>query len=210
MDLTTNIPLSAVSVNPKNPRTISEKEFKRLVRSLKKDPEIMTVRPLVVHSRQQLTLLAGEQRFKALQELGYTEIPHTWLLFADTLSEAQREKFILLDNDHAGEWDLHKFTQDWDISVITQDWELSIPGLDQPVIMPELLDVAPTAPPDNKPEKPSATGDQYSVFEVVMEHDKKLHLLQIINQAKQEHGFEKLADALYHIAISYSHINQHS
>lgn len=210
MDLTTNIPLSAVSINPKNPRSISDKEFKRLVNSLRKDPEIMTVRPLVVHSRQHLTLLAGEQRYKALLELGYTEIPHTWLLYADTLSEKQREKFILLDNDHAGEWDLQKLTDGWDVSAIVNDWDLNIPGLDLPIEMPELLDTEPVTDSPKSESRPSATDDNYSVFEVVMEHDKKLQLLKTLNEVKAAKGFEKLSDTLFHIVTSYSHNSTHT
>jgi hypothetical protein len=203
MDKATNhIPLSAVSVNHKNPRVITDSEFKRLKRSLKNDPEIMTVRPLVLTSKQDFTILAGEQRYKALLELGYTEIPHTWILFADTLSEAQRAKFILLDNDHAGEWDVSKLTQHWDTKQIKQDWEINIPGLDISSLIPELLSVSETSSTENE-KRPSATDDRYSIFEVVMEHDQKLRLLEVINRVKNQEKLEKLSDALMLIVDSY-------
>jgi hypothetical protein len=204
MDKATNhIPLSAVSINHKNPRVITDSEFKRLKRSLKMDPEIMTVNPLVLTSREDFTILAGEQRYKVLLELGYTEVPHTWILFADTLTEAQREKFILLDNDHAGGWDVAKLTQHWDTNKIKQDWEITIPGLDTDSLIPELLPISET-PTSELEKRPSATDDRYSIFEVVMEHDQKLRLLEVINRVKVEEKLEKLSDALMLIVDSYN------
>ncbi len=187
------IPLASISLNPANPRVIEDKAFKALKASIQKDPEILTVRPLVVHSKENLQLLAGEQRYKALLDLGHTEIPSTWIIYADSLSDEQKRKFILLDNHHSGTWDISKLNEDWDLDQL-QDWNIEIPGLITEIEMPELL--ATGTAPEKIRKTPSATDDEYSVFEIVMLHPNKLELLETLNKIKNENSFEKLEESL--------------
>lgn len=194
-----HIALSDIKLNPDNPRTITDAEFNNLKKSLKKDPAIMTVRPLVLNGKNDLLLLAGEQRYKALVELGYTEISNKWILFADQLTDEQKKKFIILDNHHSGTWDISKLTSSWNIEELTQ-WDITIPGLD--LNIPEILPVTQLS--DTKPKQPLATDNDYSVFELVMLHENKVKLLEVLNKVKSDNGFEKLEEALMHIVNNFS------
>ena len=46
---------------------------------------------------------------------------------------------------------------------------------------------------------PKSTDDEYSVFELVMLHENKLILLQVLNEVKTKHGIDKQEDALMYI-----------
>jgi ParB-like chromosome segregation protein Spo0J len=116
------IALSSIIVNEINPRSVKDADYNRLKRSLQKDPEILTVRPLVLHSKNNYKLLAGEQRYNALLDLGYKEVPVNWISFADELNDEQKRRFVLLDNDHAGIWDLPKLTEHWNADELN-NWE---------------------------------------------------------------------------------------
>lgn len=190
--------LSEIKPTPINPRKISPADFEKLKRSLKRDPEIMTVNPIVLNSKTDFTILAGEQRFRALLDLGYQEIPGTWILMADHLTDEQKQKFIILDNHHSGIWDIGKLTENFGVDLV-KGWEIAIP--DFSVEIPELLTVNPK---ENKQRSPGATDNDYSIFEVVMLHENKLQLLEVLNQVKQEHNLEKLEEALMHVIHSYT------
>lgn len=192
------IKLSDIKPHPINPRTISPADFEKLKRSLQRDPEIMTVNPIVLNSKKDFTILAGEQRYKALLELGYQEIPGSWVLLADHLTDEQRQKFILLDNHHSGIWDIGKLTENFGVDLV-KGWEIAIP--DFSVEIPELLSVTQK---ENKQRSPGATDDDYSIFELVMLHENKVELLDILNQVRQDHKFEKIEEALMHIVHSYT------
>jgi ParB-like chromosome segregation protein Spo0J len=56
----------------------------------------MELRPIVVDS--DMMILGGNMRFKALKELGYKDIPDTWVKRADELTDDEKRRFIISDN----------------------------------------------------------------------------------------------------------------
>ena len=95
--------LSKVLNNPNNPRIIRDGKFEKLKASIEKFPKMMALRPMVVD--ENMILLGGNMRRKALEELGYTEIPDDWVKKATDLSDEEIREFIILDNVPFGEWD---------------------------------------------------------------------------------------------------------
>ena len=81
----------------KNPRTIQEKDFKRLVAQIKKHG---VYKPLIVN--QDGIIVGGNMRFKALQ---YLEVPEVWVSIVQTKDEAEMLEIALSDNDRAGSYD---------------------------------------------------------------------------------------------------------
>jgi ParB-like chromosome segregation protein Spo0J len=63
-----SIALKKLKLNPNNPRLIKDDKFKKLVKSLQDFPEMLKLRPIVVDN--DLTILGGNMRFKACQEIG--------------------------------------------------------------------------------------------------------------------------------------------
>jgi hypothetical protein len=63
-------------------------------------------------------VMGGNQRYKGLLELGYTEVPDSWVVKADNLSPEKLKRFILVDNAPDG------MSGSWDLEVLAEDWEM--------------------------------------------------------------------------------------
>ena len=125
------INLSKVKSNPKNPRVIKDDKFKKLVQSITEFPEMMEKRPLVCVTDVdgKIFPLGGNMRLKAITEIGYKEIPDTWITMADEWTEDKRREFIIKDNVGFGEWNWDELANDWDSEQLA-DWGLDIPGFE--------------------------------------------------------------------------------
>src|SRR5690606_28212653 len=99
-----------------------------LVKSIKEFPEMMEKRPIVCVTDVdgKLFPLGGNMRLKAIQELGYKEIPDSWIMLADDWTEEKRKEYIIKDNVGFGEWDWDTLANDWDNTKL-EDWGLEIP-----------------------------------------------------------------------------------
>lgn len=67
------IKVSALKPEKNNPRKISAESLNGLCESIREDPEFMTLRPIVVDEDN--TVIGGNQRLKAIIQLGFKEIP---------------------------------------------------------------------------------------------------------------------------------------
>ena len=71
------IELKGIKLNPDNPRTITDDEFQTTLKSVKEFGEVMLpLRPILIDNG---IVICGNQRFKALKELGYTKVPVEWI-----------------------------------------------------------------------------------------------------------------------------------
>lgn len=121
--------LSSIKSNPSNPRIIKDGKFKKLVESLRSFPEMMEKRPMVCVTDvdKKIYPLGGNMRFKAIQELGYKEIPDSWIIMADEWTEEKRKEFVIKDNIGFGEWDWDDLANNWDEEKLTE-WGLDLPN----------------------------------------------------------------------------------
>ena len=125
--------LDSLKLNPDNPRIIKGEKFKKLCQSLKDFPKMMELRPIVVD--KDMMILGGNMRCRALQELGFTEIPNNWVKIADQLTETEKKRFIIEDNLPFGEWDWEKLANDFEVGDLLE-W-----GFDESqLLMPETID----------------------------------------------------------------------
>ncbi len=118
------IKLSQIKPNPANPRLIKDEGFRRLLKSLKEFPAMMELRPIITDHDG--TILGGNMRYKALLELGYKEVPETWIRSAGSLSDDEKRRFIITDNVGFGEWDYDALANEWDVQELN-DWGLDLP-----------------------------------------------------------------------------------
>lgn len=116
--------LKTIKPNKDNPRVIRDAKFAKLKNSIQEFPAMMALRPIVVD--ETYTVLGGNMRFKALQDLGYTEIPDEWVKKADELTEDEKRRFIVADNVGFGEWDWDVLANDWDAGEL-QEWGVDVP-----------------------------------------------------------------------------------
>ena len=117
--------ISDIIPNPNNPRIIKDDKFKKLCKSIEALPKMMELRPIIVDKNN--IIQGGNMRFKALKELGYKEIPDTWVKKAEDFSEAELQEFIIKDNVGFGEWDWDDLANNWDAEKL-EEWGLDIPG----------------------------------------------------------------------------------
>ncbi len=117
------IKLSSIKANPKNPRVIKNEDFQRLCQSIEEFPKMMALRPIVVDDN--MMVLGGNQRLKALQHLGYKEISEDWVKKASELTEEERHRFVIADNVTAGSWDYKKMENLWNAEELIK-WGVSL------------------------------------------------------------------------------------
>lgn len=98
---------------PTNPRTLSEKGLKSLKKSIKDNPELLAYRELLVYPYEGgYIIIGGNSRYRALCELGYTEAPCK--VIAEDTPITTLKKYILLDNNSSGEWELSLLAEGWE------------------------------------------------------------------------------------------------
>ena len=115
------IDISKIKENNNNPRFINKDKFNQLVKSIKKFPEMLEKRPLVVDENN--IVLGGNMRLKALKKAGIKKV---WIDVAKNWSEDQKKEFIIKDNLGYGEWDFDILANEWDLEQL-DDWGLDVP-----------------------------------------------------------------------------------
>ena len=134
---------------PKNPRLIRDEHFKKLLQSIKDNPEMLYLRELLVYPHQgKYVVIGGNMRLMAMRDLKYTEAPCK-VIPEDTTVE-QLKAYTIKDNAAYGEWDYDLLANEWDYDLLN-DWCIDIP---------DTKSVNPTAEAhddDFDPDKPVET-----------------------------------------------------
>lgn len=113
---------------PKNPRIIKDDKYKKLLKSIEDDPEMLDLRELIVYPfEDNYIVIAGNMRLKALTELKYKEV-NCKVLDAETPVE-KLMAYIIKDNVGFGEHDWNLLANEWDAEQLT-DWGVDIGGFD--------------------------------------------------------------------------------
>jgi len=102
--------------NEINPRKIKRKEYEELKKSLLEFPDMKKLREIIIDEK--MIILAGHQRVYALKDLGYEDVE---VKQVHNLTEAQKRRFIALDNDHSGDWDYDIIANVWDTNEL-KEW----------------------------------------------------------------------------------------
>jgi len=116
------VKIKDIKNNPNNPRIIKDDKFKKLVASIREFPKMLEIRPIVVND--DMIVLGGNMRLKAIKELGLTEAP---VIKINDLTEAQQKEFIIKDNVGFGEWDWEQLANEWDVQDLDK-WGLDVPS----------------------------------------------------------------------------------
>ena len=119
--------LKDIRPNPDNPRVIRDEKFQKLKRSIEEFPKMMSLRPIVIDADG--VVLGGNMRLRALQDLGYKEVPDEWVRRAEELTEDEKRRFIIADNVGFGEWAWDALANEWEAEDLA-NWGLDLPGFD--------------------------------------------------------------------------------
>jgi len=115
--------INDIKLNPQNPRKISNADLEKLQKSINDFERMMSIRKIIIDENN--VVLGGNQRLKALKELGYKDIPDGWIEQVTDLTEDQKREFIIKDNAPvSGEWDWEILDLEWN-DVELGDWGLS-------------------------------------------------------------------------------------
>lgn len=110
---------------PKNPRVIKGKRFKQLCESIKEDPELMNLRPLLVYPfGDRYVIIDGNMRIKALRDMAHVMAPCEVLKEGTT--PEQMKRYIAKTNSGFGDWDWDALANEWDGDPL-DDWGIDLP-----------------------------------------------------------------------------------
>ena len=151
------VAISKIKPNPKNPRVIRDDSFKKLVESVRDFPEMLEKRALVCYTDTdgKLVVLGGNQRLKALKEIGAKEAP---VILADDWTAEQKEKFILYDNADVADWNWAELSEwqkeelaDWGeveakfeatkLEAQEDDFEVPEGGIETDIVLGDLFEI---------------------------------------------------------------------
>lgn len=170
--------LSELKLNKNNPRKISDTKLNKLKESIKAFPKMLELRPLIIDKKNMI--LGGNMRYKALCELGYTEIPNEWVKIADKLTAKERKQFVIEDNVSFGSWNEDILYQNY-----TKD-ELLICGFSEDEIIIT----------SDKTVNADVTNDEKDVAEIAKKGDIWELQKDIILHCEDSIGQQKDADLL--------------
>ena len=136
---------------PANPRTINKDDYKKLLKSLQDDIDFLNHKPLHVYEHNgKYIVLGGNQRLKALRELGHKDVPVT-VYKPETPVEVLRRR-VIVDNSTFGDYDMDMLGNEWDDEPL-DDWGVDLPddwlGNEDEVVEDEAPEVS-DEPPKSK------------------------------------------------------------
>lgn len=95
-----------------NPRTITESQMAKLIKSIKDNPDYFEARPLILSNRTgKNVIIAGNQRYRAAQSIGLKQLPCVLL---EGLSKEREDEIVIRDNVSNGAWDFDMLANNWD------------------------------------------------------------------------------------------------
>lgn len=107
------IKIDSLSLLERNPRKITDTQFKKLMKSLKEDPGFFEKRPCLVNKvGDDLIVYAGNQRVRAAKELKWSQVP---CIIDDDLSDTILKARVAKDNKTYGEFDFDILSSDYEI-----------------------------------------------------------------------------------------------
>lgn len=113
---------------PKNPRIIKDDKFKKLVKSIEDNPEMTSLREILVYPcGDKYVVIGGNMRLKALKELGYKEAPCK--IIPEETTVEQLKAYTIKDNSGFGEWDFGINSDKWDIDLL-DICDIELPSID--------------------------------------------------------------------------------
>ena len=115
------VKLSALKLNPDNPRRIGNKEMEKLVKSLQEFPDMLSIREIVVD--ETMTILGGNMRYLALKKAGAKEATAK---IVTGLTPEQKREFVIKDNSAFGSWNFDELANSWG-DLPLADWGVDLP-----------------------------------------------------------------------------------
>lgn len=111
---------------PANPREIGTPKFDKLKESISEHPEFLKYNMLKVYplADGKFIIIGGNMRFRAMQDLGYTNAP---CMIIDEATDVEELKaYVILDNASFGKWEWSMLANEWEAAQL-QAWGVDLP-----------------------------------------------------------------------------------
>lgn len=108
--------------NPDNPRTISKEAFEQLKGKIQRNPDGLSANKIVYKDG---IIIAGNQRFRALQELKI-ELKDEWLKDVSGWTDEQIREYLVTSNISDGDWNWDTLLNEYDPQELG-GWGLEVP-----------------------------------------------------------------------------------
>lgn len=113
---------------PRNPRLVKDDHFRKLVKSIKENPEMLQMRELLVYPHEgKYVIIGGNMRYMAMKSLRYKKVHCKVIPEEATIS--QLTAYTIKDNSGFGEWDFSLLANEWDMELL-EDCCIDIPSMD--------------------------------------------------------------------------------
>lgn len=129
-----NIKVKDLFPNKKNPRKISKENLKKLKSKIER---LGFHNPVKVDEK--MNLLGGNQRVKALLEMGAAELEIPVMIPNRPLTKKEKDEIIITDNVSDGEWDWNILKDEWNMEEL-KDWGLEWDLLDDELEEIEIIE----------------------------------------------------------------------
>ena len=112
--------------NPENPRIITEEDFNRLKRKIKRQGFRSTIM-----LDNDGVILGGNQRYNALMSLGYQDMKIPVMIPLFKMTEKERQEAIITDNISDGSWNNEMLANQYNINDLLE-WGMDTDWIAQP------------------------------------------------------------------------------
>lgn len=204
--------LNKLKLNEQNPRIIKDDKWQKLLNSIKGFSTMTQLKPITVN--EDFEIIAGNQRYRALVHLKKKKAP-VQVFTRKMATEANKERkkhgldpktyeqfcqeFLIKDNTHFGQWNEDILANEWEVEDLNE-WGLDRWQNEQE----ESEDYFETeSAKDDQIEKPSASDDDHSVFELIMKHENKIILVETLDKVRSKYKYAKIETALMKIIKSH-------
>lgn len=172
---------------PKNPRFIRDPKFKKLVKSIEDDPEMLELRELIVYDTSDergFVIIGGNMRYEALRKLRHKTavckiLPHDFPM-------DKMRRIVLKDNSSFGETNFDDLINEWKPEEIDAAG-IDVPDIPDPDEEEEAKDDAYDVAGNTPKKATSRTGDIYRLgnHRLVCGDSTKAEYLEALMQGEQ-------------------------
>ena len=211
--------LSSANINPQNPRKISDAELTQLSDSLKRFGDLGGI----VLNRITGQLVGGHQRVSAFRQsevpvvltdelkkpdrtgtvaYGYIELNGTRYNYREVTWTKEQERIAnIAANNIGGDWDNQLLAEVLkSIRDLPPATDGTVSALDQTGFsdndLTRLLADLEKRPGGGGERKPTASDDDYSLFELIMQHDNKKRFVDLLDRIRTNESLKTLEEAI--------------
>lgn len=188
----------------RNPREMTEAEFKKLKKSLSKNPDFTAISELKLYKYgERYITIGGNMRLRAMKELGWQHV--IGKLIPESTTTEKLNEYILLDNANFGKWDFDALANEWEAELLA-DMNIDVPKISEVLgedAYTKKINIPTYEPSDRKPELKELcdTSKRDELVAQIERSNIPSEVKRFLKLAAERHNvfnYEKIADFYAH------------